>query len=345
MILLKWWQLMGPLYMAPEGDGGGGGDGGAGGSGGESGGEGGSGGSGGDGGEGAGAKGGEGAAAGGEGGKGGEPAAYPADWRDRYAKSRNNDKLKARLERFASPEAAFDALVATTDKIREVGLRAPFPANGTDEQKAQWRQEHGIPAKPEDYKVEDLLDGQQIGKEQKPLVDSFLKTAHSLNLTPEQAAAVVGFQMQLREQSSAERQKVDSDIARRVVDELRAEWGDDYRQNQSRVWAALELMPNQAMERIRNARLADGTPLLSDADFLRGMVALHKGYDPSSTLVGAGEGDGGASIEDEIAQYKQWMKAPKGHPDYDKYNGNPKAQERYRELLAAKERLQRRQAA
>ena len=49
--------------------------------------------------------------------------------------------------------------------------------------------------------------------------------------------------------------------------------------------------------------------------------------------------EAGKGIAEELAQYRQWMGAPKDSADYKKYWGDEKAQERYRLLLDAEKKL------
>jgi len=279
--------------------------------------------------------------------KHGKPADWPDDWRERYitkkgAKDADADKLKARLGRYASPEAALDGLFAAQQRISSGELRTTLPKDAKPEQVAQWRKDNGIPEKAGDYDLK-FDSGLVIGAADKPTVDAFLARAHASNMHPDQVKQTVEWWHTERESQAAARQEADANVARSRIDTLRTEWGGEYRANQSRVQAALSMLPGEAAQRLMAARLADGTPVMSDPDILRGLVAIHREVNPTSTVVADNDPETmAATIDDEIKTIKGYMSAPKGTAEYRKYWGDEKAQARYRQLLDAKANMGKR---
>jgi hypothetical protein len=69
-------------------------------------------------------------------------------WREHLAAG--DDKARARLERFQTPTDIFKSYRALEQRVSSGELKAnlPFPDKGTDEEKAAWRKDAGIPTSP-----------------------------------------------------------------------------------------------------------------------------------------------------------------------------------------------------
>jgi hypothetical protein len=264
------------------------------------------------------------------------PAAtsWPNTWREDFAAG--DEKLMARLQRFTTPKDIFTSYRALEQRLSAGELKAvtPFPDKGTPEQQAAWRKEQGLPAKPEEYDLT-FADGLVIGEDDKPFVDNFLKAAHAANYTPTQVKEALRFHYANQEAQAEAREQADADVARKVIDELRLEWGGDYRTNMNGISTLLKLAPAGVEEKLKNSRTADGTPVMSDPDTLRFLVGLFRQINPVSSVVPAGdEAAMNKSIDDELSQIKDVMRTNRA-----KYNKDEKMQARYRELIAAKERM------
>lgn len=269
-------------------------------------------------------------------------AATTTDWRKEIA-GENAEHLKT-LERFASPKAMFESYTALRAKMSSGELKEakPFPDKGTPEEQNAWRKEQGLPEKPEGY-YEHLKfdDGLVIGEADKPAVDSFLKSAHASNMPPAAAKAAVAWYFEQQDVAAEARAEADKKVAQETVDKLRTEWGGDYRTNMNGIKALLSTAPAGVADKVMNTRMADGTPLMSDPDFLRFLTSQYRQINPVSTVVPAGDEAAMAkSIDDEISQIQKTMR--ENRPAYNK---DPKMQARYRELLSARERMQGKKAA
>ena len=126
------------------------------------------------------------AAAGKEGkeGEGNNEAYWPPDWRKTVSK--DDAKVLARLERYASPEAAMQALIAAQNRIAAGELKPVLGKNATPEQVAEYRAALGIPEAPDKYDLG--KDAAGIAPE---LLSPVLKHAHETNQTPEQVKATL----------------------------------------------------------------------------------------------------------------------------------------------------------
>lgn len=270
-----------------------------------------------------------------------EPAisnTFPDTWRETYA---GDDEAKlAKLSRYASPNAAFDAMIAAQSKISsgEFKSTAPFPEKGTDEEKTTWRSENGIPESADKYDLE-LADGLVIGDDDKPIIDGFLEAAHGANMSPANAKAAVEWYYGNQEKQAEARHDQDETIRTETEDTLRAEWGDEYRANVNRIDGLLDMAPEDVKDNIMNARFPDGTPLASDPGALKFLIDMALQVNPATTLVpGAGDNINGA-IADEITEIESKMAIKTS--EYWKGPKAEKMQARYRELIEAQSRMKK----
>jgi len=254
---------------------------------------------------------------------------WPEDWRQQYAGE--DEKKVSQLERYASPEAAFDALFSAKEKIRAEGLRTPFPADGTDEEKIAWRKDQGLPEAPDKYDLS-FEDGLVIGEDDKPWVDEFTKVAYESNMNPDQVKNSVQWYYQIQEKQAEEREAQDAALKETAEDTLRAEWGGEYTKNKNLVMSVLDGLPEETRDRFMDARLSDGTPVFSHPDMIKYFVSLAREVNPVTTLV-PGASDPLSAIEDEIEQIETTMKTNR-----KKYNSDLKMQQRYRDLITARDK-------
>jgi hypothetical protein len=252
------------------------------------------------------------------------------DWRTNYAG--DDEKLQKRLERYASPKAALDALVAAQNKISSGELKSALPADASDEEKANWRTENGIPESASDYEVS-LPDGFVVGEADQPIVDSFLEAAHGSNLHPSQVNDALAWYFNHQETQAAELEAQDSQARQAGEDALHAEWGTDYRKNLQMANNLLESAPEGLKDQIMGARLADGTPLGNNPEALNWLVDMSRQINPMATVVPGSGTNAVQAVESELADIKSLM----GDRTSEYWKG-PKAetmQARYRELTSA----------
>lgn len=268
----------------------------------------------------------------------GDEGYWPNDWRKNIAGE--DEKLLKRLERYASPKALSDALVSVQNRISAGELRGVLPKNATEEQVKQWREENGIPESPDKYELA-LPKGLVIGEDDKPIIDDMLKTLHGVNANNEQVSQAVNFYYAAIEKAEADRQEADRTAAQAAQDALHNEWGPEFRANMNAIDGLLATAPGDVKEQLKFGRLADGTPIMANADAIRWLNSLSREINPVTTLVPNAGADVSGSIEAEIKAIEKDMGAPKGSAEHKAYWGDDKRQARYRALLEAKERTQK----
>lgn len=259
-------------------------------------------------------------------------------WQDSWREdmSGGDEGKLERLSRYTSPTAVADALIAAQTKISSGDLSVPFPDEGTDEEKAQWRSDHGIPTDAGGYNL-DFDDGLVIGEDNQPLVDDYLKLALETNQDPAQVKQNVQWFIESQNKQMEEMNERDQQLALETNNALQAEWGNEYKATKNAIRGFLDTMPEDIRENFASARMMDGTPVLSNPKMLQWLADQALQINPASTLVPPGSGDIGSSIADEIAEIQKMMGDKSS--DYWKGAKSEGLQKRYRDLLDAQAKM------
>lgn len=260
---------------------------------------------------------------------------WPGDWRSKIAGE--DEKVAKQLGRYATPAEVAKALIAAQTKIRSGQLKSSLPENPSEDELKAWREENGIPATPKDYDLT-FDNGLVIGDDDRPVVDSFLEhVAHKHNLPPSVAKDAVEWWYQTQQSQLDDLAEQDLSARDKTQDELNVEWGGEYRRNINMVSGLIDQFPEGVRDQIKSARLPDGTALFNNPDVLRGFVNLALEVNPAGTLVPSGMGDPAKSINGEISEIESFMRSNR-----NAYFKDEAKQARYRELLEAREKLQKR---
>lgn len=271
---------------------------------------------------------------------GAQPAAgtWPDDWREQLVGS--DEKLLKRLGRYASPRDVANALIAAQNRISSGELRPALKENATAEEIAAYRAESGIPPEPTGYP---MPDGILFGEDDKPFIESFLKSMHGINAHP-------GFVTEALKWYHADREAqiealVAQDDQHRIatVEAMVAHWGTDNDRNKNMVNALINSAPPEIAAKLKGARGPDDRALLNDWGMLEWLHSVAHQINPASTVVPGATGDIGMAIGDEIAKWDTQM----GDKNSDYWGGKThdkaiaeKNQARYRELIDARDRYQ-----
>lgn len=264
---------------------------------------------------------------------------WPDDWREKMAEG--DDKFLETLKRYASPLAFRDAFKEQRKLISSGKLKAALPENATPEQVAAWRADNGIPESPDKYDVT-VAEGHVWGEADKPLIESFAKAAHEANMTPAAVKSALKWYGDLQAKQVEQMQNADAEFKKANVDELREEWGGEYRMNLRIVDEFFESLPDGLGELLVGARDANGRPLAANAKLARWAAQQQREANPIATVMPGGGINSMQAMEGEITKLKTMM-ADKSGP-YWKGPEAEKHQARYRELLTAKDRLGKRAA-
>lgn len=266
-----------------------------------------------------------------------EPVVKPDDWAAARARiAKGDEKLEKRLARYTSVDSMAEALIAAQNKIASGSLRSVLPTDATAEQLADWRTENGIPEAPEAYDIK-LPDGLVIGEADKPIVDEYLKTAHTSNLTPEQVNANLSWYFAEQERQAELQNQADYNAKETGEELLREVWGSEAKLNKNLIKGLIASAPGNVPDQLLGARLADGTPLGSHPDTLRWLADIARQINPVATVVPGAGSNASQAIETELAGITKMM-ADKTS-EYWKGPAAEKLQSRYRDLINVQSKM------
>lgn len=253
------------------------------------------------------------------------------DWRAEWAGE--DTEVSKFLGRFASPAAAIKAFKQQHGDIRSGKYIKPVDENSTDEEKAAWAKFIGVPDKPEAY-LEKLPDGLVIGDDDKPAIDSFAKAMHTAGAPKPVVEAAIQAYYDIVDQQMGEQEAANNAARSATEDDLRAEWGNDYRRNVNALKGFIGSLPEGVGDALAEAVGSDGVQVMNNPAVIRWLTGLMFEKDPLQTIVPSTGGDRMASVEEEIASIEKEMRTNRAA-----YNKNTRMQERYRELITAREKL------
>lgn len=253
------------------------------------------------------------------------------DWRSRL--SGGDEKLAGYLGRFASEKAFTEASKKLNDEIKGGVYRKPLSADPTEDELAAYRKDFGIPEKPEGY-LEKLPEGLVIGDDDKPFIDAFVADMHSANAPKGTVdAAISAYYKILEDQSASEAEEIGN--ARRDNEEvLRSEWGGDFRRNLNIASGFIATLPDAVKGALTSGTDAAGMPLANNAEVLKWVTSLALSANPLATVVPGAGANQASAIAEEITAIETTMRTNR-----KAYNADAKMQERYRELVTAREKM------
>jgi hypothetical protein len=256
------------------------------------------------------------------------------DWRKQIAGG--DEKAQKAFERFSTISDVGKSFLEAQAKIRSGELAKPLPKDATPEQIAEWRQGNGIPEKPEDY-FKGLPNGLVIGADDKPMFDAVAGKLHELNAKPEVIHALADWYYGMQDEQVEAQKVADAEGKNKLTGALKTAWGNDFAANSNVYASYIAAAPKDVQEVLTQARGPDGNFLLYNPAVVSWLTAQAREINPAGHLVpNTGAGDV-QSIETEIKSIETLMRT-----DRKAYNADSAKQERYRQLLEARMKLQER---
>lgn len=253
------------------------------------------------------------------------------DWRKEAANG--DEAISKTIGRYNDLPSMAKALQEAQTKIRSGELAKPLGKDATPEQVAEYRKANGIPEAPADY-FKALPDGLVIGKDDQPVFDAYGKVFHDHNLPPAAVHALTKLYYDQQALVHAEERKVDQADTQKRISELRNEWGNDYAPNVAILDSFLSGMGGDLPAMFKDALLPDGTRLLNNTTIVKFLTGVARESNPLAHVLPAGGEGSMKSLESEIASIEKTMRENR-----TAYNKDEPMQARYRDLLAAREKL------
>lgn len=264
--------------------------------------------------------------------------AWPENWRQHIA---GEDKsLLAQLERFTDPGAVFKQNRELQAKLSSGKVKYDLPENATEEQKAQYRKDNGLPEAPEGYEIK-LPDGLVVGEAEKPLVAEFQKFAHATNMSPADFNKTLGFYYQLQADQAKAQATADVDFHDNNVALLTQEWGGEaqYKRNTNIIGNLMATVPADVGDNMLAARTPDGRMLGDNPQFNKWLVEMGRALNPAATLM-PNSSNPPAAVNSRIKEIEGMMYL-NGQPN-PKYWGDEAIQKELRDLYSAQGKEQAR---
>ena len=251
---------------------------------------------------------------------------WPDDWRETVSKE--DGKTLARLQRYASPDAALAALIAAQNRISAGELKPVLGKNPTADQVAEYRASLGIPETADKY---DLGKDVKIADTEKALMGKLFEAAHGSNQTPDQVKATLKAWRGIQSEVAEAQAKNDTERKTTAEDSLRAEWGPEYRRNLNLINGLLDGAGSpEVVGKLLDSRLPGGTRFGDSPEVLRLLVGLALVQNPTGVVVPGGEGDLGKGLREELTKIQEVRSTNRG-----KYDKDEKMQARERDLINA----------
>ena len=263
--------------------------------------------------------------------KEGDDAGDKSDWRKSLAGE--DEKDLATLNRFNSQKDLWKAYKELRASVS--GKGGKFPIEGTDEQKAEWREKNGMPKEADGY-LDMLPEGLVLGEDIKEGAADYLKEMHNMNAPADIVAKGLEMYAKNQEAQAEAISQMDQQKAANATAELKEKWAEDYPANIQALHNFIEgNFPKDVQEALMNGRLGDdeGTPIFCNAAVIEAFSRIQRELNPMGS-VSSGQGmDSLDAIEDQIKIYEDRM----GN-DRQNWYKDEKAQAHYRELINARER-------
>jgi hypothetical protein len=248
------------------------------------------------------------------------------NWREDFAG--DDDKFKSQLERYQSPADLGKAFREQRATISSGAYKQAPGADATPEDISAYREANGIPAEASGY-LENLPDGLVMGDGDKAIFEDFAGAMHEMNVDPTVMHKAIEWYNGFAEREQDALAEMDHTQHTETVDELRNEWGTDYRANINLVGSHIETQFGQeAAEALLNARSPDGRAIMNIPGVLQGFMTAARAINPVAQLAPRTDRTAVETLDEEISGIEKTMRENR-----DAYNKDEKMQARYRELL------------
>lgn len=267
-------------------------------------------------------------------------ADIPEDWRGQMltkagfeAESDEFAKGMKQLERSSDIGALIKSSLSAQDMIRKGEISNGLPENPSDEQMAEYREAHGVPATAEDYQLQ-LDEGLVLGEADEKIMGGIYEIAHAANIPADAVSAMTNAMLQGRQVEADARISQDGIDAQNGINLMKESWGGDYQMNMNMVSGLFNQMPEAIKDDVMSARLPDGKALFNSPEAMNAFADWARKLNPSATVV-PNSANPMKDMNSKIAEYENQM----GTPEWSK---NVEGQQDYMKLIDARDQMQNR---
>lgn len=273
------------------------------------------------------------------------PATFPDDWREQMAGD-DKDAL-ALMKRYRSPAGVLKAFKEMRTKLSQGAHLKDKPGDdATDEEKAAWRAQQGVPKTADEYeKGWKAPEGVILSETDKQLMKGFAASVHGKDWTQTHFNDAMGWYVEHMSRQQAAMADADLDFAAASIKELKAEMGPaDYKRATEAMstLAQYESEPGILKDVLDSARMPDGRIVGNIPGIVRTLANFAHEIDPQARITPADPASAGKNIEARIAEIRAIQRDPVRFKEYDT---NPAMRKEYAELIEAQAKLAKRRAA
>ena len=196
-----------------------------------------------------------------------QDAQQTANPAESYRDGIKDPKARAFFDRYSTIDAAANALL---EKEQMLSRRVAVPGeDASEEDMARFRKAMGVPESIEEYDVQSMKPEAYTEEEwSSEVVQSVLSpvvaAAHAAGVNQSGLKAVVDAYMSVSAANAAEQARQDASWAEAAEEQLRTDWGSDYKGNMMAAEQAIASIPG-----IENLVLKDGSQLGNNPLFIR----------------------------------------------------------------------------
>ena len=263
-------------------------------------------------------------------------SSIPEDWRGQmltkagYAEGDDFDKAMKQLDRVSDIGVFTKNYLSAQDKIRSGEISNGLPENPSDEQMAQYREAHGVPATSEDYQLS-LDEGLVLGEADERIMGGIYEIAHGENISSEAMSKMTNAMLLGRQAEADARTSQDGMDEQTGTRQMKDAWGGDYQVNLNMVTGLMNQLPETIKDDFMSARLPDGKAIFNSPEVMVAMADWARKINPSATVV-PGSANPMKDMNSKISDLEDRMGTSEWYKD-------KAAQKEYQDLVTARDSM------
>lgn len=242
------------------------------------------------------------------------------NWREDFARGEDGEidnKFLSSLERYEDPRSFGNAFREQRATISSGGYKQPPGPDASEDDVKAYREANGIPLESDDY-FKDLPDGIVVGEDDLELFKDFAGAMHEMNAPPELMHKVIDWYNNFAENEQDALAGLDNEHHTETEDQLRQDWGSDYRANINLIGSHLETQfGEEAAQSLLNARDPSGRAIMNIPGVLEGFMRSARTINPVAQIAPNTGRTSRETVDDRIAEIEKFMRTNRSEYDRD----------------------------